>query len=51
MAWTPSFGMYEKQAMGPAANLSYAVLGSSKLALLTHSWKAARTLAVWEAGM
>jgi hypothetical protein len=37
--------------MGPAAWLSYVVLGSPESALLTYSWKAARTLAAWEAGI
>ncbi len=36
--------------MGPAAYLSYEVLEFPVSALLTHWWKAARTLVAWKAG-
>lgn len=37
--------------MGPAAWLSYVALRSPEPARLTHSWKAARTLAAWKTGI
>ena len=49
--WMPSCWMYEKQMMGPAAALLLYVVELPESALLTNSWKAARALVVWKAGI